>query len=65
MEVANTLAYYNVATITVLKSFVAQSPGLTFKNWTRLEITDVTSFVTLTPGANVIKHFTAVIYEFS
>ncbi len=42
MEVANTLAYYDTATITAIKSFIVQALG-----------------------ANVIKLFTAVIYEFS
>jgi hypothetical protein len=27
MEVANTLAYYNTATLTALKSFIVQAPG--------------------------------------
>ncbi len=27
MEVANTLAYYNTATITAVKSFIVQAPG--------------------------------------
>jgi hypothetical protein len=27
MEVANTLAYYDMATITVIKSFIVQAPG--------------------------------------
>jgi hypothetical protein len=27
MEVANTLAYYDTVTITVLKSFIVQAPG--------------------------------------
>jgi hypothetical protein len=27
MEVANTLAYYNAATITAVKSFIVQAPG--------------------------------------
>ncbi len=29
MEVANTLAYYDTATITAVKSFIIQTPGLT------------------------------------
>jgi hypothetical protein len=28
MEVANTLAYYDTATITVVKSFIVQAPGV-------------------------------------
>ncbi len=28
MEVANTLAYYDMATITAVKSFIVQAPGL-------------------------------------
>ncbi len=39
---ANTLAYYNTATIMAVKSFIVQAPG-----------------------ANLIKLFTAIIYEFS
>ncbi len=27
MDVANTLAYYDTATITVVKSFIVQAPG--------------------------------------
>jgi hypothetical protein len=27
MEVANTLAYYDTATITAVKSFIVQAPG--------------------------------------
>jgi hypothetical protein len=27
MEVKNTLAYYNMATITAVKGFIAQAPG--------------------------------------
>jgi hypothetical protein len=30
MEVANTLAYYDTATIIVVKSFIVQAPGFTF-----------------------------------
>jgi len=30
MEVANTLAYYDTATVTALKSFIVQAPGVTF-----------------------------------
>jgi hypothetical protein len=29
MEVANTLAYYDTATITAIKSFIVQAPGVT------------------------------------
>jgi hypothetical protein len=35
MEVANTLAYYNTATITVIKSFTVQAPGLRKNTRTR------------------------------
>ncbi len=28
MEVANTLAYYNTAAITAVKSFIGQAPGI-------------------------------------
>jgi hypothetical protein len=28
MEVANTLAYYDMATITAVKSFIVQAPGV-------------------------------------
>jgi hypothetical protein len=28
MEVANTLAYYNMATITAVKSIIGQAPGV-------------------------------------
>ena len=31
MEVANTLAYYDKATITAVKSFIVQAPGFLFK----------------------------------
>jgi hypothetical protein len=31
MEVANTLAYYDTASIAVLKSFIVQAPGCVFK----------------------------------
>ncbi len=37
MEVANTLAYYDTATITAVKSFIVQAPGLTIKYKTKLE----------------------------
>ncbi len=33
MEVANTLAYYNTATITAVKSFIVQGPG-----WLKFEM---------------------------
>jgi hypothetical protein len=30
MAVANTLAFYDTATVTALKSFIVQAPGVTF-----------------------------------
>jgi hypothetical protein len=46
---ANTLAYYDTAEITAVKSFIVQAPGV--ENWTT--------------GACSIKKFMAVIYRFS
>ncbi len=40
MAVANTLAYYVMATITAVKGFIVQAPGLTHKHKTRLERLD-------------------------
>jgi hypothetical protein len=50
--VANTLAYYDTATITAVKSFIVQAPG------GREEAEEKQ------PGACLIKLITAVIYSF-
>jgi len=49
MEVANTLAYYNTATITAVKCFIVQAPGY----YENSLITAVKSFVTLGPECGI------------
>ncbi len=46
---ANTLAYYDTATITAVKSFIAQAPVLKFVNY------GLKRFLTLVTGAHPIK----------
>jgi hypothetical protein len=43
MEVANTLAYYNAATITAVKCFIVQAPGVCIIKLFTAVINSVTS----------------------
>jgi hypothetical protein len=41
MAVSNTLAYYDTATITAVKSFIIQTPGSSLKNYRNVEKTSL------------------------
>ncbi len=59
---ANTLAYYNMTTITPVKSFIVQAPEVSFM---LLESSVMLLENVYRPGACTIKLITAVIYVFS
>jgi hypothetical protein len=66
MEVRNTLAYYDRATITAVKCFIVQAHEQTSQLKTRVyfngDLDDEINFLlTLTTGPNVIKLFVPVI----
>ncbi len=62
---ANTLAYYDTATITAVKSFIVQvAIGKYLNLLSQGVIYDTKSFIALSKGANVIKLFLSVIYRF-
>ncbi len=59
MEVANTLAYYDTATITAVKSFIVQAPGCFFrathKYDARLERLPGTNTIAFSSGASLTR----------
>jgi hypothetical protein len=68
MAVSNTLAYYNSATIMAAKGFIVQALGsLTCRSlpFERCHATGSTMVGSKLPAANVMKHFTSIIYEWS
>ncbi len=72
---ANTLAYYDTGTITAVKSFIVQAPGANVIKLFMAVITPLVAYFSMiltelrrwhcNYGANVIKLFTAVRYDFS
>jgi len=53
MEVANTQPFYNMASVTVVKSFIVPALGL----FTRRDSNEEKSFITLAAVVNLIKLF--------
>jgi hypothetical protein len=61
MAVANTLAYYDTATITAVKRFTVRAPEVNaLACFATLSMTTKESLIRLTPGVSVIKLFSFV-----